>query len=315
MNEDLSIDLDPAYIEHLFATERYAWLSLSYDLVAVLDIDGCFLEVNTGWKRATGYSMEELTDNYLLEYIHFADRERALGQLQSLVTSADIDSRQFSFRFRCRGGVLKDLNWNVLYSPDHNSFFCVVKDVTFRSAEDALAMAYQDALTGLSNRLFLDDQFPRILEAAEQAGETGAVLFLDLDGFKSVNDCLGHRAGDLLLQKVAERMHHVADGTDFALMRIGGDEFVALGPADREIAAKTAQGLVDAVGAPFSLGGHRVNIGLSLGVSMYPAHGTTPEELLEKADEAMYAVKNSGKNNWGFAEDSRTESTPVDESL
>jgi len=170
MNDGLPIDLDPAYIEYLFATERYAWLALSYDLAAVLDIEGCFEEVNTGWERTTGYAMEYITGKYLLEFIHFADRERTLGQLQSMVTSADIGSRQISFRFRCRGGVLKDLNWSVLYSPEHNSFFCVVKDVTFRSAEDALALAYQDALTGLSNRLFLDDQFPRILEHAAQTG-------------------------------------------------------------------------------------------------------------------------------------------------
>lgn len=303
MNDGLPIDLDPAYIEYLFATERYAWLSLSYDLAAVLDIEGCFEEVNTGWERATGYAMEDITGKYLLEFIHFADRERALAQLQSMVTSADIGSRQISFRFRCRGGVLKDLNWSVIYSPDHNNFFCVVKDVTYRSAEDALALAYQDALTGLSNRLFLDDQFPRILEHAAQTGRAVSLLFLDLDGFKAVNDSLGHKAGDLLLQKVAERMHHVADGTDFALVRIGGDEFVALGQVGRDVAAATARQMVDAVSAPFSLGGHDVNIGVSVGVSMSPDHGATPDELLDKADAAMYAVKKAGKNNWAFAED------------
>ena len=303
MNDGLPIDLDPAYIEYLFATERYAWLALSYDLAAVLDIEGCFEEVNTGWERTTGYAMEYITGKYLLEFIHFADRERTLGQLQSMVTSADIGSRQISFRFRCRGGVLKDLNWSVLYSPEHNSFFCVVKDVTFRSAEDALALAYQDALTGLSNRLFLDDQFPRILEHAAQTGNAVSLLFLDLDGFKAVNDSLGHKAGDLLLQKVAERMHHVADGTDFALVRIGGDEFVALAQVGRDVAAATARQMVGAVSAPFSLGGHDVNIGVSVGVSMSPDHGATPEELLDKADAAMYAVKKAGKNNWAFAED------------
>ena len=304
MNDPLLIDADPAYIEYLFATERYIWLSLSYDLAAVLDMEGCFEEVNTGWERATGYSMEELTGKYLLEFMHFADRERSLAHMQSLVTS-DIGSRQFNFRFRCRGGLLKDLNWNVIYSPEHSRYFCVVKDVTLRNAENAMAMAYRDALTGLSNRLFMDDNFPRVIERATEESQPVAVLFLDLDGFKAVNDTLGHKAGDLLLQKVAERMREVVDDTDFALIRLGGDEFVAVGPANRDQASGTAQELVKIIGAPFLLGGHEVKIGVSIGISMLPDHGPTPDSLLEKADAAMYQVKKSGKNNWAFAADDR----------
>lgn len=301
MDETLLLDADPAYLEYLFATERYVWLALSYDLACVMDMEGCFEEVNTGWERATGYSMEDLTGKYLMEFIHFADRERSLALLQSLVTS-DIGSRQFSFRFRCRGGILKDLNWNVIFSPEHNRYFCVVKDVSRRSAEDAMAMAYQDALTGLANRLFLDDHFPRVIERSAEEQRTVALLFLDLDGFKSVNDCLGHKAGDLLLQKVAERMRTAAEHGDFALMRVGGDEFVAVGQADRDLASRTAQALVESIAAPFTLGGQELTIGVSVGVSMYPEHGKTLEELTERADMAMYAVKNSGKNNWAFAD-------------
>ncbi|BBD06731.1 sensor domain-containing diguanylate cyclase [Desulfovibrio ferrophilus] len=302
MDESLLYEADPAYLEHLFKTERYIWLSLSYDMAAVIDLEGLIEEVNTPWTETTGYAMDELMGNYLMEYIHFADREITLAGLQSLVTS-DIGSMQFNFRFRCKGGLLKDLNWTIIYSPEHNRYFCVVKDVTERSAGDAMAIAYRDALTGLHNRLFLQDNFPTILERATEEGKEVAVLFLDLDGFKEVNDTLGHKAGDLLLQKVAKRIKRAVDCSDCSVVRLGGDEFVAIGTHTRDEAAMGAKEIVRELSAPFMLGGIDVTIGASVGVSMFPEHGTTPEALLEKADKAMYSVKDTGKNNWTFAVD------------
>lgn len=304
MDDTLLYDADPAYIEHLFSTERYIWLSLSYDMSAVMDLEGCIEEVNTRWEDITGHSVEELIGSYLMEYIHFADREKTLARLQSLVTS-DIGSTQFHFRFRCKGGLLRDLNWAIIFSPEHERYFCVIKDVTERAAEDAMAMAYRDPLTGLHNRLFLQDNFPRILDNAKEQGEQIAVLFLDLDGFKEVNDTLGHKAGDVLLQKVAKRMKEVVGCRDCILTRLGGDEFVIVGVHTRDEAARGAELIVKSVCKPFSVGGIDISIGTSMGVSLYPDHGQTPDELLERADQAMYAVKKTGKNNWTFAD--RTE--------
>jgi len=301
MDETLLYDADPAFLEHLFSTERYIWLSLSYDMVAVMDLEGCIEEVNTRWEEITGYSVEELMGSYLMEYIHFADREKTLARLQSLVTS-DIGSRQFHFRFRCKGGLLRDLNWAIIFSPEHDRYFCVVKDVTERAASNVMAMAYRDPLTGLHNRLFLQDNFPRILENAQEEARQIAVLFLDLDGFKEVNDTLGHKAGDVLLQQAAKRMKAVLDCQDCILIRLGGDEFVAVGVHERRDAAMGADQILDTLAKPFTLGGVEVSIGASMGVSLYPDHGRTPEELLERADEAMYKIKRSGKNNWAFAD-------------
>ncbi|WP_461209008.1 diguanylate cyclase domain-containing protein [Desulfocurvus sp. DL9XJH121] len=292
------MDVEPALFEYLSATERYIWITLSNDLTAVLDMEGCFDEANPAWERTTGYSPQRLAGSYLLEFIHMEDRERTLAQLQSLVTS-DIASSQINFRFRCRGGVFRDLNWNVIFSPGHNRYFCVARDVTGPRTRDD--MAYQDALTGLCNRLFLDDHFPRILESADQERRPVAVLFLDLDGFKAVNDTLGHRAGDLLLREVARRMHAVAAPEDFALARIGGDEFVAVGAADRNRAMDMAEALVRTVSRPCRLGGCDVAVSASVGISLYPDHGSTPGDLMDRADTAMYTVKQSGKASWAFA--------------
>ncbi|MBU1002244.1 MAG: sensor domain-containing diguanylate cyclase [Proteobacteria bacterium] len=300
MDENMLYEADPAYLEHLFRTERYIWLSLSYDMAAVIDLEGLIEEVNTPWEETTGFAMDELMDSYLMEYIHFADREETLARLQSLVTS-DIGSMQFHFRFRCKGGLLKDLNWTIIYSPEHDRFFCIVKDVTERSAGDALGIAYRDALTGLHNRLFLQDNFPLILERAQEESKSICVMFMDLDGFKQVNDTLGHKAGDLLLQKVAKRIKRVLDSEHCTFVRLGGDEFVAIGTKTKDEGAQGAKELVRELGAPFMLGGVDVTIGVSIGLSMFPEHGTTPEELLDLADKAMYSVKKAGKNNWAFA--------------
>ena len=118
---------DPYLLERLFYVERYAWLSLSPDMCAVISLDGQFEDVNTHWERATGISREDLQGDYLMEHIHFDDRERALADMQKLITS-DIGSTVFSFRFLGKNDKYKKLNWNVIFSPDHNAYFCTVRD-------------------------------------------------------------------------------------------------------------------------------------------------------------------------------------------
>lgn len=294
MTDMLLHETDPEYLEHLFRTERYVWLALSYDMAAVIDMEGCFRDANTPWERTTGHSVEELVGAYLMEYIHFADRERTLAALQSLVTS-DIGSTQISFRFRCKDGVLKQMSWNVIYSPDHNRYYCVVKDVTSRTAEDAMAIAYQDALTGLHNRLYLDDHFPLMLERAESEARSVVVMFVDLDGFKAINDTYGHKAGDVLLQKVSKRIGKALEGESCLVTRIGGDEFVIVCDCTGTCINR-ADEVVRLLKEPFFIADEKMQIGASVGISHFPEQSTSPEELLEFADRAMYQVKRASKN-------------------
>ncbi len=155
---------DPYLLERLFYIERYAWLSLSPDMCAVISIDGQFEDVNTHWEQTTGIDREDLQGAYLMEHLHFDDRARALADMQTLITS-DIGSTTFSFRFLCNNESYQKLNWNVIFSPDHNAYFCTVRDPR-RDANGIDRLAYRDVLTGLANRLALEEALPDVLAQA-----------------------------------------------------------------------------------------------------------------------------------------------------
>ncbi|MNY85716.1 Cyclic di-GMP phosphodiesterase Gmr [compost metagenome] len=154
--------------------------------------------------------------------------------------------------------------------------------------------AYRDVLTGIPNRAGL------MLAIKELMPDTlAALLFLDLDKFKAVNDTLGHEAGDELLQQVSNRLASCVRGGD-CVARIGGDEFVVLLPhlAREEFAIQVAERIITNLTTPFLLKQGEANIGTSIGIAFYPKHGTTADELIKKADEAMYAAKKAGRGRY-----------------
>jgi len=287
---------DPYQLERLFYVERYAWLSLSPDMCAVISIDGQFEDVNTHWERTTGISREELQGAYMMEHIHFDDRERVLAEMQKLITS-DIGSTTFQFQFVGKADTLRKLTWNVIFSPDHNAYFCTVRD----PEKDNNQLAYRDVLTGLPNRLALEEALPEVLAQAVEADTRGAILFIDLDGFKAVNDTLGHKAGDTLLVRAARRMNYVV-GQQGTTYRQGGDEFIVVLPKapDRAFAAGIAGQLVERLRSHYVIDDQQVNTGASMGIAIFPNDADTVTDLLEKADQAMYSVKHGGKNNFAF---------------
>jgi diguanylate cyclase (GGDEF)-like protein len=139
------------------------------------------------------------------------------------------------------------------------------------------------------------------LEKASRNQELVALLFLDLDGFKSINDTLGHNVGDLLLKTVASRLKKCLRGSD-TISRLGGDEFTVILPAipGPEEAAKVAEKICDAIIQPFILEEHTVSVTTSIGISLYPIDGQYPEILVKNADAAMYRGKQRGKNQYHF---------------
>jgi diguanylate cyclase (GGDEF)-like protein len=155
--------------------------------------------------------------------------------------------------------------------------------------------AHHDALTGLPNRALFEDMAARFIELCRRDGQPLALLFIDLDGFKRVNDEHGHEVGDRLLCAVAARLHASIRGSDVAA-RLGGDEFgMLLFDADAQAAARVAAKLVDTLSEPYELKQHRVEISASIGIAVFPEAGETAEELLRRADRAMYKVKVGGK--------------------
>ena len=172
--------------------------------------------------------------------------------------------------------------------------------VSLRRAYDRKAvqlerLASTDALTGLANRLELQLALRQALQRAQRFGRRGAVVFIDLDGLKSVNDRHGHDAGDALLRVQAGRLRALTRGIDVAA-RVGGDEFVMLlsefeDPKGAEVFARKA---LEALSAPVQLGGARLDAGASIGIAEFPSHADDADALLSRADEAMYAAKRSG---------------------
>ena len=176
-------------------------------------------------------------------------------------------------------------------------------DITDRKlAEQKIEqLATKDSLTGLPNRVLLHDRLEQAIAAAGRKTEELAVMFIDLDRFKTINDSLGHHIGDLLLQTVAERLSHCVRRGD-TLARLGGDEFIValhdLG--DMDDAMSVAEKILTAVREPYEIGGHMLSTGCSIGISVFPGDGADVATLMRNADTAMYHAKEKGRNNYQF---------------
>lgn len=166
-----------------------------------------------------------------------------------------------------------------------------------------------DPLTGLPNRRLLYEQGEAIFPLAQRQGRMAAVLFLDLDGFKAVNDTLGHEAGDQVLREVGQRLKASVRASD-TVARLGGDEFVVFLPEvdSREGAAAVAAKVVSALGLPYILGGVPPKVTTSIGIAFFPQHGGGMETLLHSADSALYRAKATGKNRYAIAEECLNDS-------
>lgn len=160
-------------------------------------------------------------------------------------------------------------------------------------------LAYHDSLTGLANRVLLDDRIAQAIERAKRHDHLVAVLLVDLDGFKAINDSFGHGVGDEVLKLVAQRLRDCVRGSD-TLARLGGDEFVVVlehlhAP---QHAGRVANSILDALSEPVLMAGHALYVGASIGLALYPTHGKDMPSLIKQADKAMYRAKDEGRGTW-----------------
>jgi len=171
----------------------------------------------------------------------------------------------------------------------------------YKATSDLSTMANSDGLTGLPNRRLLEDRIEQAIKEAKRAQHTVALLFLDLDAFKVVNDSHGHAVGDLLLKSVAERLQELMRAED-TIARIGGDEFIVLLPRQDNKAEVTmvTERIIEAINKPFSINELVLHIGVSVGVALYPDHDNDPHALLKYADSAMYFAKQHGRNRYAI---------------
>jgi diguanylate cyclase (GGDEF)-like protein/PAS domain S-box-containing protein len=207
---------------------------------------------------------------------------------------------------RTKEGEARHIEVKLLpHISDHGKVlggFSVTTDITeHKLAEERIQrVAHHDSLTGLPNRLLFNDRLLQAISLAKRDARQIALLYLDLDGFKPVNDTLGHAAGDELLQGIAARIRQLVRDSD-TVARIGGDEFTVILPviARREEAEAVADKIIAAIAEPFQLGGEKrgVRIGASIGIAVYPSDGQDADALIKAADAAMYGVKKSGSGS------------------
>ncbi len=277
--------------------------------IARIAPDGRFLEVNEKYCRMLGYAQPELLARTLFDLTDPADRDDARAFLQARLTAHYLGPPpEVEKPYRRRDG---HLIWvcealSVVRNPSGLPDFlvAVVQDITARkNLETRLSHdALHDALTGLPNRVMFQDRCVRALESAARRNGLTIVLYLDLDGFKAVNDSYGHAMGDILLQQVARRLEHcVRAQSEDTVSRFGGDEFgiILSGLDSLEGGERVARTILDTIARPFDLAeGIQVRISTSIGAAVHPRHGLDPDALVAHADAAMYAAKHSGKNRF-----------------
>jgi diguanylate cyclase (GGDEF)-like protein/PAS domain S-box-containing protein len=276
----------------------------------MLVVDGKSLEIvdgNPALLRTLGYSLAELQQMQLAKI--FTDDgsspEALLAHLRDGRARLVIETAQ-----RCRDGRSVDVEVSGyrLEVGRRNLYVLTTRDITVRLRVEAQLLekqqhldhlAHHDQLTGLPNRLFLAAHLPGTIEEAKRNGSMLAVLFLDLDRFKHINDSRGHETGDALLKAVAVRIRRTTR-TDDIVVRMGGDEFIVVlkTVSTAEEISDTASRISDALAAPLVIDGRPLVTTASIGVSMFPRDGATMGELLRQADTAMYQAKDRGRNNF-----------------
>lgn len=263
---------------------------MTNDLLAAITLDGRFTLLNPAWEQALGWSREELMARPMQEFVHPDDLEQTIAlTLAGRHRSAHFVN--FTNRYRHRDGSWRWLLWSA--RCDGEVWYAAAKDVTDRMWLERQAL--RDPLTKLPNRLLLMDRARQALGRLRRSHALVALLFIDLDRFKAVNDNFGHATGDHLLIAVAERVTQALRDSDTAA-RLGGDEFVVLAEdleSEKEALA-VAERVLHALQAPLRVGATEVSVLASVGVSVSNAPDTDPEDLLREADIAMYRAKSAG---------------------
>jgi len=266
--------------------------------------DGRYLEVNQRWLELFGYEREEAIGRTAFDlgvWVDPSERSRFVAEVRQRGAV-----KGFETRFRKKSGATIDalLSADVIDIGGEPYLIVPIMDITDRkrSEERIQQLATRDALTDLPNRLLLNDRLALGINQALRHGGSLALLFIDLDRFKYINDSLGHVIGDAFLKSVAERLSGIMRQGD-TLARIGGDEFVVLLEnivAMEDAAGQVARKILDCFAEPFSVEGHTLSCSCSIGISVFPSDATDPQMLIRDADTAMYNVKEGGRGSYRY---------------
>jgi diguanylate cyclase (GGDEF)-like protein/PAS domain S-box-containing protein len=261
--------------------------------------NGILTDVNEALLAITGYTREEMIGHNTLEFVPPAWQREVTDYMRA----EREDAYEAEVMHKKGYNIAVELVGKTLRLGDETYRLGALREITARKHAEARIqyLAHHDMLTGLPNRAYLIERLTTILALARRHGTLVAVMFIDLDNFKTVNDSLGHHSGDALLKEVAARIKEVLREADM-VSRIGGDEFLAILAdfATPEDAAKVADKLLQTISAPIALEGTQMCANASIGISVFPRDGDNADDLIRHADAAMYSVKERGRGHSRF---------------
>lgn len=281
----------------------------SPDIIFILDDQGCLSFLNSKIETLLGFSRNDLLGQPIT---HIIDEEPEKCQYffdQTIAPHSGVQTIEVTLKTAINSYNKRHFEitlWPIAGLDDRSQSsskkfktYGTARDISERVEAEAFInfQAYHDLLTRLPNRSLFKDRLCNAITQAERHKNQLAVMFIDLDRFKIINDSLGHTMGDRLLQAVSQRLQQHIRKSD-TLSRFGGDEFTLLLPeiASREAATQVADKILESIKLPFVLGGHDIYVGASIGISIYPESGETMDSLIKNSDIAMYRVKNTGKD-------------------
>lgn len=291
--------------ELLISESRFSSLKESNTIgIASWHVNGQIDDANDSFLNMLGYSRTELAEGRLNWRMLTPEalRERDRQAVQELTEYGRCEPYEKFFIHKKGHTVPVYLGASMLKGDKEHGIAFIVDNTEKKQAEEIIRQqAHYDMLTELPNRRMVDDRLNQQMLAARRSGKQVALLFIDLDDFKKVNDTLGHAMGDALLQEVARRMQSCVRESD-TVGRLGGDEFIViLGQIDdMSIIERIAQSIMQHVSQPYHLGSKVAHISASMGISLFPDDSEDIATLLRNADHAMYASKRAGKNSFSF---------------
>ncbi|HWP21115.1 MAG TPA: sensor domain-containing diguanylate cyclase [Candidatus Cryosericum sp.] len=279
-----------------------AFNSSPYAMLLTKVTDGKIFEVNEGFVRMSGYQPEEVIGKTTLEVGLWIDPDDRREFVRDLI-NGDVHEREVKFRIKDDSFKTCLISATIISTLGEECILTSVNDISEMNQirKKLEVMALHDALTGLPNRQLFYDRADVAFANARRNKSSVAVVSLDVDRLKSINDQWGHPAGDFALVSVSSRLQNLLRESD-TVSRFGGDEFLILldGVQTAEDIHCVAKKMIDSVSEPIYFAGHSITISASVGIAVYPNDGMEIEELIRKSDEAMYYIKEHGRNGYKF---------------
>ena len=282
-------------------------MDLMLDAVCVVDKAGTFVFVSAAFEDIFGYSPEEVIGKPMIDHVYPEDGIKTLKVVESLMEGKK--QPRFENRWVRKDGKIIDILWSARWSEDHQFRIAIAHDITERKLMEQQLhyIAGHDPLTELPNRALLFGRLQTSLGLARREGSHLSLLFIDIDGFKHVNDSYGHLVGDKLLKNIAQRLRDCVRKSD-TVGRFGGDEFVVVlnGIDSFDNVLVITENIRAQLEKTYQFDNLNLQLSPSIGVARYPDNGDDEQQLLQYADQAMYRAKNAGGNRVDVGVDNAT---------